>query len=144
MKPPIEARPTSCDKAEFSTAQKELRDNPLFEHLMRTCSTFSKARKTLAYVLRFVNNTRMKTKNRDPTTIDVDKLDKKLIPSKDEHGLLRAHGRLENIRTLPDEMRNPIILPKSHRLVELLLDHLHGRRAHCGNKSLMYESKKRF
>ena len=37
MKPPTEARPTSCDKAEFSTAQKELRDNPLFEHLMRTC-----------------------------------------------------------------------------------------------------------
>ena len=70
----------------------------------------------------------MKTKNRDrispkelteselrlfkwcQQTIDVDKLDKKLIPSKDEHGLLRAHGRLENIRTLPDEMRNPIIL----------------------------------
>ena len=94
MKPPIEARPTSCDKSEFSTAQKELRDNPLFEHLMKTCSTFSKARKTLAYVLRFVNNTRMKTKNRDPIspkelteselrffkwcqqTIDVDKLDK--------------------------------------------------------------------
>lgn len=162
MKPPIEARPTSCDKSEFSTSQKELRDNPLFEHLMKTCSTFSKARKTLAYVLRFVNNTRMKTKNRDPIspkelteselrlfkwcqqTIDVDKLDKKLIPSKDEHGLLRAHGRLENIRTLPDEMRNPIILPKCHRLVELLLFHLHGKRAHCGYKSLIYESRKRF
>ena len=65
MKPPIGARTTSCDEAEFSAAKKELRDNPLFEHLMRTCSTFSKARKTLAYVLRFVNNTRMKTKNRD-------------------------------------------------------------------------------
>ena len=48
-------------------------------------------------------------------TIDVDKLDKKLIRSKDEHGLLRAHGRVENIlRMLPDEMRNPIILPKSY------------------------------
>ena len=143
MKPPIEARPTSCDKSESSTAQKELRDNPLFEHLMKTCSTFSKARKTLAYVLRFVNNTRMKTKNRDPIspkelteselrlfkwcqqTIDVDKLDKKLIPSKDEHGFLRAHGRLENIRTLPVEMRNPVIPPKSRRLVELLLVHIH-------------------
>ena len=156
MKPPVEARPTSCGKAEFSTAQKELRDNPHFENLTRTCSTFSKARKTLAYVLRFVNNTRMKTKNRDPIspkelteselrlfkwcqqTIDVDKLDKKLIPSKDEHGLLRAHGRLENIRTLPDEMRNPVILPKSHRLV------VHGKRAHCGYKNPIYESRKRF
>ena len=133
MEPPIEARPTSCDKAEFSTTQKELRDNPLFEHLMKTCSTFSKARKTLAYVLRFVNNTRMKTKNRDPIspkelteselrlfrwcqqTIDVNKLDKKLIPSKDEHGLLRVHGRLENIRTLPDEMA---ILLSSQRAID--------------------------
>ena len=155
MKPPIEARPTACDKAEFSTAQKELRDNPVFEHLTRTCSTFSKARKTLAYVLRFVNNTRMKTKNRDPIspkelteselwlfkwcqqTIDVDKLDKKLIPSKDEQGLLRPHGRLENIRMLPDETRNPVILPNSHLLVELLLVHLHRKRAHCGFKSLI-------
>ena len=154
MEPAIEAKPTSCDKAEFSTAQKELRDNPFFEHLMRTCRTFSKARKTLAYILRFVNNTRMKTKNRVPILpkelteselrlfkwcqqmIDVDKLDKKLIPSKDEHGFLRAHGRLE--------IRNPIILPKSHRLVELLLDHLHRKRAHCGYKSLIYESRKRF
>ena len=111
MKPPTEARPTSCDKAEFSTAQKELRDNPLFEHLMRKCSTFSKARKTLAYILKFVNNTRMKTKNTDPLspkelteselrllkwcqqTIDVDKQDKKLIPSKNEQGLLCTHGR---------------------------------------------------
>ena len=30
MKPPTEARQTSRDKAEFSTAQKELRDYPLF------------------------------------------------------------------------------------------------------------------
>ena len=162
MKPPIKARPTSCDKAEFSTAQKELRDDPLFEHLTRTCSTFAKARKTLAYVLRFVNNTRMKTKNRDPIspkelteselrlfkwcqqTIDVDKLDKKLIPSKDEHGLLRTHRRLENIRRLLDEMGNPVILPRSHRSVELLLVHLHGKRAHWSYKSLIYESRERF
>ena len=113
-------------------------------------------------MLRFFNNTRMKTKNRDPIspkeltkselrffkwcqhTIDVDKLDKKLIPSKDEQGLLHTHERLESKRTLPDEMLNPIILPKSHRLVELLLDHLHGKRAHCGYKSLIYESRKRF
>ena len=162
LKRHIDARQRSCDKAEFSTAQKELRDNPLFEHLTRMCSTFLKARKTLAYVVRFVNNTRMKTKNGDSVspnqlteselwlfqwcqqTIDVDKLGKKLIPSKDEYGLQRAHGRLEKIRTLPDKMRNPFILPKSHRLVELLLVHPYGKRAHCGYKSLIYESRERF
>jgi len=67
-----------------------------------------------------------------------------LIPSEDEQGLLRAHGRLENIRSLPNGLRNPIILPKGHRLVHLLLDHLHKKRAHCGSKSLIYESRRRF
>ena len=41
-------------------------------------------------------------------------------------------------------MRNPVILAKSCRLVELLLVHLHGKRAHCGYKSLIYESRERF
>ena len=104
----------------------------------------------------------MKTKNIDPVspkelteselrlikwcqqTIDVDKLDKKLIPSKGGHGLLRARGRLENIRTIPDKMRNPIILPRCHQLVELLLEHLIEKRAHCSYKSLVYDSRKRF
>ena len=72
-------------------------------------------------------------------TLDKDKLDKGLIPSENEQGLLCALGRLENIRSLPNELRNPIILPKGHRLVHLLLDHLHKKRAHCGNKSLIYE-----
>ena len=38
-------------------------------------------------------------------------------------------------------MRNPIILPKSQRLIELLLVHLHGKWAHCGYKSIIYESR---
>ena len=33
---------------------------------------------------------------------------------------------------------------KTHRLVELLLEHLHEKRAHCGYTSLVYESRKRF
>ena len=116
----------------------------------------------MAYILRFISNARTKEKNREvispkelseaklwlfkwsQQTLDKDKLDKKLIPSEDEQGLLRAHGRLENIRSLPNELRNPIILPKGHRLVHLLLDHLHEKRAHCGSKSLVYESRRRF
>ena len=41
-------------------------------------------------------------------------------------------------------MRNPVILPKNHRLVELLPVHLHEKQAHCGYKSLIYESRERF
>ncbi|XP_068739559.1 uncharacterized protein [Montipora capricornis] len=41
-------------------------------------------------------------------------------------------------------MRNAIILPHNHRIVLLLLKHLHEKRAHCGYKSLTYESRKKF
>ena len=40
-------------------------------------------------------------------------VDKKLIPASDEQGVLCAHRRLENIGSLPDEIHNPIILPRS-------------------------------
>ena len=77
-------------------------------------------------------------------TINLDTVDKNLILASDEQGVLRAHGRLENIRSLPDEMCNPIILPRGHQSVNLLLKYLHEKQAHWGYKSLVYESRKRF
>jgi len=155
--------PTNCAAAsEESAGIRHPSDNPILEHVMKSCSTYAKARKTLAYVLRFISNTRMKTNNKKPIsfqglseselqmlkwcqqTINIDTVDKKLIPTTDEQGLFRAHGRLENVRSLPIEMRKPIILPKDHQMVNLLLKHLHEKRTHCGYKSLVYESRKRF
>ena len=155
--------PTQCTVSlEESTNIRQPTDNPILQHLMKTCSTFTKARKTLAYVLRFINNARKKENNTSPTspeelkeselqmfkwcqeTININTVDQKLMSKPDEQGLIRAYGRLENIRSLPNEMRNPIILPKGHQMVDLLLKHLHAKRAHCGFKSLIYESRKRF
>ena len=48
--------------------------------------------------------------------------DKKLLAKVDDEGILRALGRLEKRRTLPRDMRNPIILPHNHPLVVLLLN----------------------
>lgn len=76
--------------------------------------------------------------------VDEGRLDKKLVAKKGEDGLLRAHGRLEVIRSLPEELRKPIILPQDHPFVILLLCALHERRGHCGYKSLMHEARKRF
>ena len=155
--------PTQCTvSSEESTNIRQPTDNPILQHLIKTCSTFTKARKTLAYVLRFINNARKKENNASSTspddlreselqmfkwcqeTININTVDQKLMSKPDEQGLLRAYGRLENIRSLPNEMRNPIILPKGHQMVDLLLKHLHAKRAHCGFKSLIYESRKRF
>ena len=53
--------PTPCTVAsEESLNIGQPTDNPILQHLMKTCSTFAKARKTLAYLLRFINNARKK------------------------------------------------------------------------------------
>ena len=75
-------------------SQTQADENPIMEHLMKSCSTFRKARKTITYVLRFTSNARTKEKNREvispnglseaelwlfkwsQQTLDKDKLDK--------------------------------------------------------------------
>ena len=41
-------------------------------------------------------------------------------------------------------MRNPVILPRDHPLVGLLLRHLHEKRGHCGYKSLIHEARRNY
>ena len=137
-------------------------DNPILHQLLKTCSTFPKIRRTLAYVRRFVQNASKKNAKTGPITVqelkesenqlfkwsqlhlDPSVIDKKLIPNLDENGLLRAHGRLEDARSLPQEMRNPVILQRDHLLVKLLLRHLHDKRGHCGYKSLIHEARRKY
>ena len=76
--------------------------------------------------------------------VDEDSLETKLVAKKGEDGLLGAHGRLKDVRCLPEELRKPIMLPQDHPFVILLLRDLHERRGHCGYKSLIYEARKRF
>ena len=125
-------------------------ENPILLHLLKTCSTYSKIQRNLAYVSRFIHNARKMNPKSGPISdqelkaaethflkwsqfnINEDSLDKKLVGKKDEDGLFRAHGRLEDVRCLPEELRKPIILPKDHPFVILLLRDLHKRRGHCG------------
>ena len=59
--------PTDCATASAESSDiRQPSDTPILEHLMKTCSTCAKARKTLAYVLRFVKNTRKKENNQSP------------------------------------------------------------------------------
>ena len=147
---------------EVSAKQEQVKseDNPILQKLLENCSTFPKIRRPLAYVLRFVQNIRKKNVKTGPITVQELKesenqlfkwsqfhlkpsvVDKKLIPSLDENGIVRAHGRLEDVRLLPQEMRNPVILPRDHPLVLLLLRHLHEKRGHCGYKSLIHEARR--
>ena len=100
-------------------------------------------RRVLAYVHRFVDVTRRRAVPNSSLTVQdlkrlelqllkwsqlhlhVSQLDEKLIATTDEEGLIRAHGRLENARILPKDMRNPVVLPRDHPQAILLLQHLH-------------------
>ena len=71
-------------------------------------------------------------------------IDEQLLVEKDEDDLLRVHGRLENIRTLPNDLRNPILLPRNHPLVYLLLQHMQETNRHCGYQRLMHKARGKF
>ena len=151
---------TATTEAITKLEQVKSEDNPVLQKCLENCSKFPKIRGTLAYVLRFVQNTGKKNVKTGPITVQELKesenqlfkwsqfhlkpsvVDKKLIPSLDENGIIRAHGRLEDVRLLPQEMRNPVILPRDHPLVLLLLRHLHEKRGHCGYKSLIREVRR--
>ena len=156
----VNAKKHEAATTEVSAKSEE--DNPIFQQLLKSCSTFPKIRRTLACVRRFAQNARKKNAKTGPITVqelnesenqllkwtqlhlDQCVIDKKLIPSLEEYGLIRAHGRLEDARSLPQEMRNPVILPCDHPLVKLLLRHLHNKRAHCGFKSLIHETRRKY
>ena len=151
------------DKAATTeVSAKSEEDNPIFQQLLKSCLLFPKIRRTLAYVRCFAQNARKKNAKTGPITVQELKesenqlfkwtqlhldqciIDKNLIPSLEEDGLIRAHERLEDARSLPREMRNPVILPRDHPLVKLLLRYLHNKRAHCGYKSLIHEARRKY
>ncbi|KAM8719460.1 hypothetical protein ACLKA7_012076 [Drosophila subpalustris] len=55
-----------------------------------------------------------------------------LAPLIDDFGLLRVGGRLSNSE-LPFCAKHPIILPKSHRITKLILEHEHWTHLHPGS-----------
>lgn len=126
--------------------------NSIFCHLLERCSTFAKVRR----VHRFAERRHRDVANGSLTVqelmqaelqllkwsqkyMNVQSLDRKFIASIDEEGLTRAHGRLENARILPKDMKNPVVL-----LTILLSRHLHCKRGHYGYKRLMHEARRKY
>ena len=62
----------------------------------------------------------------------------KLDPYTDIHGILRVGGRIK-LSNLPDESVNPVILPKSNHVTDLILRHFHNKVQHQGRGITMNE-----
>lgn len=71
---------------------------------------------------------------RDPLHPGQSKL-RNLSPFFDEHGLIRVGGRLKHAE-IPYEQKHPILLPRSHRLTDLLIDDFHTQNKHPGATTL--------
>ncbi|XP_003370011.1 Pao retrotransposon peptidase superfamily [Trichinella spiralis] len=68
---------------------------------------------------------------------------KTLDPFLDEDGLLRVGGRLR-LSDLDYEMKYPIILPKKHHVVNLIIDRAHSNTLHAGNTQRFIQALNRF
>ncbi|KAL7725745.1 hypothetical protein ACLKA6_000636 [Drosophila palustris] len=66
-----------------------------------------------------------------------------LAPLIDDFGLLRVGGRLSNSE-LPFCAKHPIILPKSHRITKLILEHEHWTHLHPGVSALFVIVRQRY
>ena len=62
----------------------------------------------------------------------------KLDPYIDIHGILRVGGKIK-LSNLPDESVNPVILPKSNHVTDLILRHFHNKVQHQGRGITMNE-----
>lgn len=55
-----------------------------------------------------------------------------------DSGLLRVGGRIRHSRDLGYDVKHPLLMPKSHRLTELIIERTHRENLHPGLKSLHY------
>ncbi|XP_072398372.1 uncharacterized protein [Diabrotica undecimpunctata] len=67
----------------------------------------------------------------------------KLAPFIDEYGLLRVGGRLQKSR-LSFDVKHPLLLPKTHRLSDLIIEWTHQMPLHPGLKAMHYLLLQRF
>ncbi|XP_072381169.1 uncharacterized protein [Diabrotica undecimpunctata] len=68
---------------------------------------------------------------------------RKLAPFIDEYGLLRVGGRLQKSR-LSFDVKHPLLLPKTHRLTDLIIEWTHQTHLHPGLKAMHYLLLQRF
>ncbi|XP_065074451.1 uncharacterized protein LOC135698403 [Ochlerotatus camptorhynchus] len=67
----------------------------------------------------------------------------KLPPLLDEHGVLRVDSRIAAADYVPYDTRYPIILPRGHRITNLLLDWYHRKFRHANNETIVNEVRQR-
>ena len=61
----------------------------------------------------------------------------------DKNNVLRCKGRISN-STLPQNSKNPILLPNKHVFVNLIISHTHERAKHCGVRDTLTTIREKY
>ncbi|XP_062534365.1 uncharacterized protein LOC134203524 [Armigeres subalbatus] len=82
--------------------------------------------------------------NRAPNETDQQTIGKqssifRLMPMLDNNGLLRERSRIGAVEGVCYEVRHPVILPRGHRVTNLLLHHYHQQYRHCNPETVVNE-----
>ncbi|XP_058817796.1 uncharacterized protein LOC131681103 [Topomyia yanbarensis] len=65
-------------------------------------------------------------------------------PTVDELGVLRMDSRAKSAPNIPSEAKFPVILPKNHRVTELILNDYHYKYHHANPETITNEVRQRF
>ena len=65
-------------------------------------------------------------------------------PCIDENGILRARSRFQSNQSFPYEVRKPIILPKTHRITNMVLQYYHEKYHHQFQATVLNEVRQKF
>lgn len=154
---------SSSEEVKFTQLQVFTCASQLSWDLPGKFSSWTRLQNVVAYSLRFIHNCRNNTKRSGLLSLqelkdaelrifkltqqeafpeEIDRLKKngacstklqRLTPKVDTQGLLRVGGRLQEA-TLTEDARHPIILPKRHPVVNLLIDYYHRKHLHSGTQ----------
>lgn len=137
-------------------------------------SSFGKLQRVFAYMLRFVSNLRSKVKVTGDLTVselrastlglvrlcqrqsfenELKRLEsnecikdsniQSLSPFLDEKGCIRVGGRIKNSDFAFDK-KFPLLLPKGHKLTNLIISKYHKELLHCGAEQLLYSLRENY
>ena len=65
----------------------------------------------------------------------------KLSPFKDEEGVIRMNGRIKNVQMFDENRKHPVLLPKKHRVSQLIVEQFHNECIHPGHLRVIAEER---
>ncbi len=158
---------SSTKNKELTTLLVETRSPQRISNIVNpeNYSDYGKLLRVTAYVLKFIDLCRKKTNgsSKDITSVEIDRAEKCWIRDiqssftkgkldelrktlgifTDDQGIIRCKGRLEH-SSLPYETKHPALLPKEHRITDLLIWDSHRRVLHNGARETLQQLRTRF